>query len=232
MGESIYFSTGCTRLKLKEVINYVDSYHLVSKKISYLYAKRALDLTLSIVLLLLFFPIFALAAAAVRLTSKGPIFYKSYRLGLCGKPFLFIKFRSMCEGADQLVDTLANKNQQKGPIFKMENDPRITSVGRFLRKYSIDELPQLLGVFLGPLSMVGPRPPLLNEVLQYDERAMKRLTVKPGLTCYWQIMGRSNLSFEKWLELDLNYIEEMSFWVDLKILLRTPAAVIKAEGAY
>ena len=134
--------------------------------------------------------------------------------------------------ADKRLADLKNENEKDGPIFKMKNDPRITPVGRFLRKYSLDELPQLINVFKGDMSLVGPRPPIPHEVQQYDAYCLERLSVRPGLTCYWQIMGRSNLSFQEWMELDHRYLREMSVWTDLKILIKTPAAVLKGEGAY
>ncbi len=134
--------------------------------------------------------------------------------------------------ADERLASLMGNNEKDGPIFKMKNDPRITPLGRFLRKYSLDELPQLIHVCRGEMSMVGPRPPVPREVEQYDDVARERLTIKPGLTCYWQIQGRSNLTFEEWMALDHKYMQEMSFWTDVKILLQTPMAVLKGEGAY
>lgn len=202
------------------------------KTVSYAFWKRLLDVLASAILLILLLPIFLLIALAVKLTSKGPVFYKSDRLGLGGKGIEFVKFRTMCIDADEKLAKLMEKNEKDGPIFKIRNDPRITPVGRILRKFSLDELPQLLSVLRGDMSMVGPRPPLRREVVHYDERAMQRLTVKPGITCYWQVMGRSDLSFDEWIDLDVKYIEEMSFWVDLKIILRTPLAVLKGQGAY
>ncbi|MBS1705388.1 MAG: exopolysaccharide biosynthesis polyprenyl glycosylphosphotransferase [Armatimonadetes bacterium] len=195
-------------------------------------AKRVLDFIGALILLVLLFPIFFAIAVAVKITSPGPIFYKSTRVGLCGKKFAFIKFRSMRVDADRLLEQLKQHNEKDGPIFKMKGDPRITPVGRFLRKYSLDELPQLYSVLIGEMSLVGPRPPIPHEVEKYDEVTRTRLSVKPGITCYWQIMGRSNLSFEEWMELDRRYIREMSFWTDVKILLKTPYSVLKGEGAY
>ncbi len=200
--------------------------------VSYAMAKRLLDIVGSLILLLLLAPIFLVIALAVKITSPGPVFYKSTRVGLCGKKFQFIKFRSMRVGADKQLQQLLQNNEKDGPIFKMKEDPRITPVGRFIRKYSLDELPQLYSVFTGEMSLVGPRPPIPHEVEQYDDLTMTRLSVKPGISCYWQIMGRSNLSFEEWMELDRKYIREMSFWTDLKILLKTPYSVIKGDGAY
>jgi len=194
--------------------------------------KRGFDLAFALVLLTLFLPLFLILALLVKLTSRGPVFYASTRIGRCGRPFKFLKFRSMYQDADKRLADLLAQNEKDGPIFKMKNDPRITPIGRFMRKYSLDELPQLIHVARGEMSMVGPRPPVPREVEQYDEFARQRLTIKPGMTCYWQIQGRSNLSFEEWMELDNKYIQEMSFWTDVKILVQTPMAVIRGEGAY
>ncbi len=194
--------------------------------------KRGFDLAFSLLLLTLLLPLFLVLALLVKLTSKGPIFYASTRIGRCGKPFRFLKFRSMYQDADKRLADLLAHNEKDGPIFKMKDDPRITPIGRILRKYSLDELPQLIHVVRGEMSMVGPRPPVPREVEQYDEFARQRLTIKPGITCYWQIQGRSKLSFEEWMELDNKYIQDMSFWTDVKILVQTPLAVIRGEGAY
>ncbi len=200
--------------------------------VRYAFAKRTIDIIGALIFLLLFAPVFVVIALLVALTSPGPIFYKSTRVGLCGKPFAFIKFRSMRVDADKILAQLQAQNEKDGPIFKIKNDPRITPVGRFLRKYSLDELPQFLSVLTGEMSLVGPRPPLVHEVEQYDAKTKERLRVKPGITCYWQIMGRSNLSFEEWMDLDRKYIEEMSFWKDITIMVKTPAAVFRGDGAY
>lgn len=200
--------------------------------VGYYKRKRGLDILGSLILLILLFPVFLVIAAIIKFTSPGPIFYKSDRVGLCGRVFKFIKFRSMYTDADARLDGLLKDNEKDGPIFKMRNDPRITPFGRFMRKYSLDELPQLFNVLKGEMSLVGPRPPIPREVEQYDERSLQRLTVKPGITCYWQVMGRSELTFEQWIDLDLKYIREMGVFTDLWILLKTPAAVIRGEGAY
>lgn len=205
---------------------------LEPRVIRYRKRKRLLDIFGSLALLILFSPIFLFVALAIKLTSRGPIFYVSNRVGLCGRIFPFYKFRSMYIDADKRKDQLSEQNEKDGPIFKMKNDPRITPIGRFIRKYSLDELPQLINVFLGHMSLVGPRPPLPKEVEQYDAYMAERLSVRPGLTCYWQIMGRSDLSFEEWMELDHRYLTEMSVWVDLKILFMTPVAVLRGDGAY
>ncbi len=200
--------------------------------LGYRLAKRAFDTVFTGLLLLLLLPLFAVIALAVKLSSPGPIIYRSERIGLRGKPFNFLKFRSMYVDADQRLLHLLGENEKDGPIFKMKDDPRITKVGKFLRKYSLDELPQLISVFKGEMALVGPRPPIRREVEQYDERCLARLTVKPGITCYWQVGGRSNLTFQEWMDLDLKYIEDASLLTDFKILLKTPAAVLRGEGAF
>lgn len=197
---------------------------------TYSFFKRGIDVLGAASLLIVLFPAFAVIAGLVKLSSPGPIFYKSTRVGLCGRPFAFIKFRSMRPGADQQLLALLKLNEKDGPIFKMKEDPRVTPVGRILRKYSLDELPQLWSVLIGDMSLVGPRPPVIKEVEQYDEFAFRRLTVKPGITCYWQIMGRSQLSFGEWMELDNRYIDEMGLSRDIAILLKTPAAVLFPRG--
>lgn len=194
--------------------------------------KRILDVAGSLALITLLGPIFLIVALAVRLTSRGPIIYTSRRVGLCGRVFNFYKFRSMYVDADARRKELESSNEKDGPIFKMKSDPRITPVGRFMRKYSLDELPQFFNVLKGDMSLVGPRPPLVAEVEKYGDFEMERLSVRPGLTCFWQTMGRSDLSFDQWMQLDHRYLREMSFWVDIKILLKTPMAVLRGRGAY
>ena len=216
--------------------NLAETYDIYPRKASDALSKRIFDFLISFFLIILFSPLFVIVSVIIKLTSKGPVFYKSYRVGLCGKPFLFYKFRTMEDEADKLLPTLlASKKDKECPIFKIENDPRVTPIGRFLRKYSIDELPQLFNVLLGSLSLVGPRPPVPLEAIkfiEYDSRAKEIFTVKPGITCYAPIMGRSNLNFQKRLELDLKYINEMNFWIDLKIIFLTAIMIIKAEGAH
>lgn len=198
----------------------------------YKFAKRLIDIVGGILLILILSPVFLVLMILVKVTSRGPIFYKSTRIGLLGNPFVFIKFRSMRPNADKLLADLANQNEKDGPIFKMKDDPRITPIGRALRRYSLDELPQLWSVVTGDMSLVGPRPPLPHEVLQYDADCLERLRVKPGITCYWQVKGRSRLTFQQWMELDRQYIHDMSFLTDLKIICMTPAAVFRSDGAY
>lgn len=195
--------------------------------------KRALDLTAGTGILIVTLPVWAIIALLVRVTSKGPIIYKSRRIGLGGKPFEMYKFRSMYIDADERLKELWKQNDHgEQPVFKMKNDPRVTPLGRFIRKYSLDELPQLLNVIGGSVSLVGPRALHEYEVAKFDEYAMQRLRVKPGITCYWQIMGRSDLTFEEWMALDHRYMDEASLWVDLAILLKTPKSVLLGDGAY
>lgn len=202
------------------------------KVIHYRKRKRGLDVLGSTMLIIGLSPVILTIAALIKITSRGPVFYSSTRLGRGGRPFAFLKFRSMYLDAEERLVELRESNEKDGPIFKMKHDPRITPLGRFLRKYSLDELPQLFNVFRGDMSLVGPRPPIPQEVEQYDQYCLERLSVRPGLTCYWQIMGRSNLSFAEWMELDHRYLREMGLWTDIKILVKTPVAVLKGEGAY
>lgn len=205
---------------------------LQERRIGYLYAKRMQDIVLSILGLLLLLPLLLLIALIIVIESPGesPIFIQE-RVGMNGKTFKFYKFRTMYPNAEQHLQELLDRNEMNGPVFKIKDDPRITKVGRILRKTSVDELPQLWNILKGDMSLVGPRPALPREVAQYDEHARQRLAVTPGLTCYWQIQPKRNsLSFEKWLELDLKYIEERSLLVDWKIMFGTISAVVHMEG--
>lgn len=202
-------------------------------RVPYAFWKRILDFIGSITLIIALSPILLAIAILVKLSSPGPIIYRQKRVGRYGVTFDFLKFRSMYRDADKrLAELLEQGNEKDGPIFKMRNDPRVTPIGRFLRKYSLDELPQLFNVLYGDMSLVGPRPPLPREVDQYDDKAFRRLSVPPGITCLWQICGRSDTSFEDWMALDSFYVEHMSFWLDLKILMKTPTAVLRGDGAY
>jgi lipopolysaccharide/colanic/teichoic acid biosynthesis glycosyltransferase len=194
--------------------------------------KRILDVSVAAVLFLLSLPLLLVTAIAIKLDSRGPILFRSIRCGRGGKPFVFYKLRSMGNGAHSMKPSLLHLNEVDGPVFKLSNDPRITRVGRWLRRTSIDELPQLWNVLRGDMSLVGPRPPIPEEVEQYTPTQRRRLSVKPGLTCLWQVQGRSDLSFDKWVELDLQYIFERSFATDVKILARTIPAVLSCKGAY
>ena len=201
-------------------------------RIGYLHLKRAQDIVLSVLGLVLLFPVLLLIALIIVIESPGesPIFIQN-RVGTNGKEFKFFKFRTMHPDAEKHLQELLDRNEMNGPVFKIKDDPRITKVGRLLRKTSVDELPQLWNVLKGDMTFVGPRPALPREVEQYDDYARQRLSVTPGLTCYWQIQPKRNsLSFEKWLELDLKYIEERSLLVDWKIMFGTISAVLHMEG--
>jgi lipopolysaccharide/colanic/teichoic acid biosynthesis glycosyltransferase len=194
--------------------------------------KRAIDILAASTLLILLSPVFLLLAIIIYCEDRGPILYYQTRVGRSGQHFLFYKFRSMVVNADQVKAQLEARNEANGPIFKMKNDPRITRIGRFIRRYSLDELPQLFNVLRGEMSLVGPRPHLPREVALYTGRQEERLNVQPGLLCFREILGRSNLSFEDWVNLDLLYIEHRSLRTDFLILLRTIPSVLAAEGAY
>ncbi len=195
--------------------------------------KRAADVVLSGIGLLLLTPLFAAIALLIKLTSRGPVFYRSKYVGKRAHPFVGYKFRSMVDNADALKCDMAHLNHMDGPAFKIRNDPRVTRVGRVLRKYSLDELPQLWSVLKGDMSLVGPRPPLPDEFEKYQAWHRGRLVVKPGITCWWQVQGRSDIhDFDEWVKLDLKYIEEWSLWTDVKILVHTIPAVLHGHGAY
>ncbi|RJR31747.1 MAG: sugar transferase [Candidatus Latescibacterota bacterium] len=194
--------------------------------------KRLTDIVIAGFLLLLFLPIIPVVALLIRLDSPGPILFKQRRVGKGGKPFNFYKFRSMVTGAEGAIDTLRPLSGVDGPVFKIKDDPRITHVGRFLRRSSLDELPQLINVLRGEMSIVGPRPNLPCEVSQYLPWQRRRLDVTPGITCFWQIAGRSHIGFQEWMRLDLEYVRKRSYVTDLKIMVQTLPAVIARKGAY
>lgn len=202
------------------------------RKPVYAFFKRFFDLLLSAIALVPFFLVYLVVAIAIKIEDRGPVFYKSIRLTKGGKPFQMYKFRSMCLGAENMKKDLMAQNEMSGPAFKIKRDPRITRVGRILRKTSIDELPQLLNIFKGDMSIIGPRPPLPEEVAQYTPYQMHRLDVKTGLACYHECMGRSDShDFDKWVESDLRYIQERSLWTDLKVILWTIRVVLTGKGA-
>ncbi len=195
--------------------------------------KRALDIVVSALGMILLAPVFLAIAIAVKLSSPGPVFFSQVRVGRYGRHFNFYKFRSMRQDAEALKDGLKKQNESKdGVIFKMKDDPRITKVGRFLRRTSLDELPQLWNVFIGDMSLVGPRPPVPSEVQEYTLEDRKRLDVIPGITCLWQIKGRSEIPFHEQVRLDKEYILAPGIWKDVVILLKTIPAIIGGKGAY
>lgn len=196
--------------------------------------RRSLDVLATGLGILFLMPVFLVVAAAIKLSSPGPLFFGQERIGEGGRRFKMWKFRTMVVNADALKDKLAaeNKGATDGVRFKMVRDPRITSVGRVLRKFSIDELPQLANVFLGDMTLIGPRPPVWREVALYDNRALRRLEVRPGLTCLWQVKGRSDLTFEQQVELDIEYIDRVRPMEEFRILLATVPAVVTGRGAY
>jgi exopolysaccharide biosynthesis polyprenyl glycosylphosphotransferase len=193
-------------------------------------AKRILDLVISTLALTLLSPLMLLIAIMVRLDSKGPIFYRAERIGRKGRKFGCFKFRTMVPNADELKKKLAHMNERDGILFKIKQDPRITRVGRILRKYSLDELPQLWNVLRGDMSLVGPRPPLAAEVERYDISHLRRLDVLPGITGLWQVEARQDPSFDNYISLDTAYVENWTFGLDLKILIRTISVVFTGTG--
>jgi exopolysaccharide biosynthesis polyprenyl glycosylphosphotransferase len=195
-------------------------------------AKRACDVLVAALGLLALAPLLLAVALAVKLSSRGPVVFRQERIGLRGRPFTLLKFRTMVEGADHMLATLREQNEADGPLFKLRSDPRVTGVGRVLRRYSLDELPQLVNVLKGEMSLVGPRPPLASEVELYEEWQLDRLEVRPGITGLWQVSGRSELSFEEYVRLDLFYVENWSIAYDLFILSKTIPLLVSAKGAY
>jgi len=201
------------------------------KSMGYFFVKRLMDIFGSLCGIAFLSPVLIITAFAIKLDSKGPVLFVQQRVGLNGKLFKIYKFRSMIIDAEELLHKLKDKNEMSGPMFKMQEDPRVTSVGRFIRKTSIDELPQLFNILKGEMSLVGPRPNLLREVEKFSEYHKLKLQVKPGLTCYWQVMGRSSVDFVEWMNLDIRYIQERSIWLDLKLIFRTVRVLFGDENA-
>jgi lipopolysaccharide/colanic/teichoic acid biosynthesis glycosyltransferase len=198
--------------------------------VGYQWLKRAFDVAGSFALLVAFSPLMIGAFAVLLFTTKGKPIFAQDRVGLCGRRFRMFKFRTMVVDAPKLQHLI--KNEQQGPVFKNRRDPRVTRVGRFLRSTSIDEMPQLVNVLLGQMSLVGPRPPVPAEVARYNARQRRRLAVKPGLTCLWQVSGRCEIGFDQWVDMDLWYVANQGLWTDLKLLVRTPLSVLSRRGAY
>jgi exopolysaccharide biosynthesis polyprenyl glycosylphosphotransferase len=194
--------------------------------------KRALDIFFSLLALLILSPVFLLIAVLIKLEDRGPVFFRQTRVGQFGKEFTMVKVRSMCMDAEKRLKDLIAKNQHKdGVTFKLKDDPRITRVGKWLRKFSLDELPQFYNVLIGDMSLVGPRPPVPREVALYTPADRRRLAVKPGITCIWQVSGRAEIDFSGQVQLDVLYIESQRLWMDVKILAKTIPAVISGKGA-
>ena len=194
--------------------------------------KRTIDIIGAGLGLILLSPIIAVVACAVKVTSKGPIFFSQKRVGKNGELFEMYKFRSMVVNAEELKGNLEDQNEMSGPMFKIKDDPRVTKVGKFIRKTSIDELPQLWNVLKGDMSLVGPRPSLPKEVEQFDNWMFKRLSVRPGLTCYWQVSGRNNIDFEDWMKLDCRYVDERNLWIDIKLIFKTVFVLFGDKNAH
>ena len=200
-------------------------------RLIYSILKRLIDIVGALFGLIILSPILIIVGVLIKLESKGPIIFAQKRVGLNGKEFKMYKFRSMVANAEEIKEKLKEKNEMSGPMFKIKDDPRITKIGKFIRKTSIDELPQLINVLKGDMSLVGPRPSLPNEVKEFEPWMLKRLDVKPGLTCYWQVMGRNNIDFENWMKLDIKYVNERSFWLDIKLIFKTFFVLFGDENA-
>lgn len=194
--------------------------------------KRLIDIVFSFIGVIVLSPLFIIIAIIIKFTSKGPVFFSQKRVGRDGKEFKMYKFRSMVVNAEELKEKLAAQNEMSGPMFKMKDDPRVTKVGKFIRKTSIDELPQLFNVLKGDMSLVGPRPSLPKEVAQFEDWMYRRLEVKPGLTCYWQVSGRNNIDFEDWMKLDIKYVDERSTWIDIKLIFKTVGVLFGDKNAH
>lgn len=190
-------------------------------KLMYNFVKRFIDIFCSGLGIILLSPVFIIVGTIIKLDSKGPVIFSQKRVGKDGKEFKMYKFRSMVVNAEELKKKLMHQNEMSGPMFKMKDDPRITKIGKFIRKTSIDELPQLINVLKGEMSLVGPRPSLPKEVAEFEPWMMRRLDVKPGLTCYWQVSGRNNIDFDDWMKLDLKYVEDRSIKLDIKLIFKT-----------
>ena len=212
-------------LKDKE-INLVDN-----KGFKYYFFKRLIDIIVTVLGSILLLPIMLITAVAIKIDSKGPIIFSQSRVGIDGKIFKMYKFRSMVEDAENRLEELKDKNEMSGPVFKIKKDPRITRVGRIIRKTSIDELPQFYNVLKGEMSLVGPRPSLINEVENFEPWMLIRLMVKPGLTCYWQVGGRNNMDFQEWMKLDVKYIKERTLLLDIKLIFRTIILLLGDKNA-
>lgn len=205
---------------------------LGKESILYSVTKRLIDIVGSLCGIILLSPLFLIVAILIKLEDpKGKVFFAQERNGRYPKTFKMYKFRSMVHNAEDLLKDLMDRNEQTGPVFKINDDPRITKVGKFIRKTSIDELPQLFNVLKGDMSLVGPRPPIPHEVDQYNSYQMQRLAVKPGLTCIWQVSGRNNIGFDEWVEMDIEYIKTRNLWLDIKLIFKTVGVLFGDDNA-
>jgi lipopolysaccharide/colanic/teichoic acid biosynthesis glycosyltransferase len=205
--------------------------YMYKKNLFYIITKRLIDILGALFGIACFGPVMLITALAIKIDSKGPVIFSQNRVGQNGKIFRMYKFRSMSTNAEEMLDKLKDQNEMSGPMFKIKYDPRVTRVGRFIRKTSIDELPQLFNVIKGNMALVGPRPNLPREVVLFSDYHKQKLFAKPGLTCYWQVMGRNEIGFEQWMELDIKYLKERSLWVDLKLIVRTFFVLFGDENA-
>ena len=233
----IYVSVSAPEKKEETLIREYTDYPFKEVKTnessSYLFMKRLIDVLGSLAGLLVVIPLYLIVGLLIKLEDpKGPVLFKQQRVGKDGKVFNMYKFRSMVSNAEELKATLMEQNEVSGPVFKIKSDPRITKVGKFIRKTSIDELPQLFNVLKGDMSLVGPRPPLPDEVEQYTSYERQRIGVTPGLTCYWQVYGRSNVEFAEWVELDLQYIRQRNTLTDMKLIFKTFLVLFGSKDAY
>jgi exopolysaccharide biosynthesis polyprenyl glycosylphosphotransferase len=192
--------------------------------------KGIMDILLTLIILILISPVMLLISVLIKLEDGGPVFFKQVRVGRHGRLFKCFKFRTMVVNAEQLREKLMTLNEVDGPVFKIKHDPRITKIGRILRKTSLDELPQFFNVLFGDMSIVGPRPPIPAEVEQYERNLIRRLSINPGITCIWQVSGRNNIPFDRWMEMDMEYIDNWSLALDLKIILKTIKVVFRGDG--
>ena len=205
---------------------------LAKESILYSVTKRLIDIVGSLCGIILLSPLFLIVAILIKLEDpKGKVFFAQERNGRYPKTFKMYKFRSMVHNAEDLLKDLMDRNEQTGPVFKINDDPRITKVGKFIRRTSIDELPQLFNVLKGDMSLVGPRPPIPHEVDQYNSYQMQRLAVKPGLTCIWQVSGRNNIGFDEWVEMDIEYIKTRNLWLDIKLIFKTVGVLFGDDNA-
>jgi len=214
-----------------EINKHIEVVSELEKRQAYHVIKRTMDVMGALFGLIVLLPILLIIAILIKLESKGPIVFSQERVGLNGETFKMYKFRSMVTNAEEILDKLRHKNEMSGPMFKIKDDPRITKVGKFIRKTSIDELPQLFNVLKGEMTLVGPRPSLPREVVHFTEYQKLRLLAKPGLTCYWQVSGRNNIDFEEWMELDVKYVRERSTWIDIKLIFKTVGVLFGDENA-